>query len=161
MGVECIAYNPTGREIVTGGYDKTIRIFDIQSSQCRELYSNRRMQKVHCLAYSADSRFIYSGSDDTNVRVWKTNASVRLDKLKPTEERKIKYYEKLKKRYEYMPEIKRITNHKHTPKWIHRREQQNRLSRASQIRKENNRRKHSKPGKYPKISQKQKPIVNK
>lgn len=38
-------YSPTGREFVTGGYDKTIRIFNVNDGKSREVYHTKRMQK--------------------------------------------------------------------------------------------------------------------
>ena len=38
-------YSPTGKEFVTGSYDKTIRIFPIDSGRSREAYHGKRLQK--------------------------------------------------------------------------------------------------------------------
>lgn len=35
---------PTGKEFVTGSYDKTIRIFDFAEGKSREVYHGKRMQ---------------------------------------------------------------------------------------------------------------------
>jgi DDB1- and CUL4-associated factor 13 len=40
-----IDYSPTGEEFVTGGYDKTIRIFKSRDGRSREVYHTKRMQK--------------------------------------------------------------------------------------------------------------------
>jgi WD repeat and SOF domain-containing protein 1 len=37
-------YSPTGREIVTGSYDKSIRIFGFDHGHSREVYHTKRMQ---------------------------------------------------------------------------------------------------------------------
>ena len=39
-------YSPTGKEFVTGSYDKTMRIFKVDSGKSREVYHGRRMQKL-------------------------------------------------------------------------------------------------------------------
>lgn len=65
-----------------------------------------------------DSRFIVSGSEDTNIRIWKSNASDPMKPLLPREKEKLAYHEKLKKKYKYNSEIKRILRHKHLPKYI-------------------------------------------
>jgi WD repeat and SOF domain-containing protein 1 len=36
-------YSPTGKEFVTGSYDKTIRIFPIDSGRSRETYHGKRL----------------------------------------------------------------------------------------------------------------------
>jgi WD repeat and SOF domain-containing protein 1 len=38
-------YSPTGKELVTGAYDRTMRIFDVKSGRSRDIYHTRRMQK--------------------------------------------------------------------------------------------------------------------
>merc|ERR1712113_338141 len=70
-----VSWSPTGREFVTGGYDKSIRIFKCGHGYSRDLYYTKRMQRVFCVSYTADSKYIVSGSDDTNLRLWRTNAS--------------------------------------------------------------------------------------
>lgn len=40
-----IDYSPTGKEFVTGSFDKTIRIFNITEGRSREVYHTQRMQK--------------------------------------------------------------------------------------------------------------------
>lgn len=62
-----------------------------------------------------DSKYIISGSEDTNLRIWKSKASESLQPLLPREKEAIAYSEKLKKKYKYNPEIKRILRHRHLP----------------------------------------------
>lgn len=38
-----VKYSPTGREFVTGSYDKTIRIFKSDQSKSKDVYFTRRM----------------------------------------------------------------------------------------------------------------------
>lgn len=45
LAVLDIDYSPTGREFVTGSFDKTIRIFESNEGRSREVYYNKRMQK--------------------------------------------------------------------------------------------------------------------
>lgn len=113
-----IAFSPTGREFVSGSYDRTIRIFKTNSGRSREAYFTKRMQKVFCVNYSSDSKFVISGSDDTNIRVWKNNASESLGLDAGREERKKNYLNSLKKRFSHMPEVKKIANDKKLPKNI-------------------------------------------
>jgi len=157
--VQSISYCPTGKEFVTGGYDCTVRIWKTYSGQSRAVYHTKRMQRVYSVAFTADSRFVISGSDDTNVRVWKSNASKPLDKLKPPEKRKLEYYDKLKKRYGHLPEIRRIAKHQHLPRWIKGKKEQLRQSKIARKKKENNIVKHSKPGSVPFIEEKRKAVI--
>jgi WD repeat and SOF domain-containing protein 1 len=70
-----VAYSPTGREFVTGSYDRTVRIFRVNQGKSREVYHTKRMQRVFTVNYTQDARYVLSGSDDMNVRLWKTVAS--------------------------------------------------------------------------------------
>ena len=70
-----IAFSPTGKEFVSGSYDRTVRIFSATGGRSRDVYHTKRMQRIFCVNYSADARFVLSGSDDTNVRIWKAEAS--------------------------------------------------------------------------------------
>lgn len=81
-------YSPTGQEIVTGSYDRTIRIFDIAQGRSREVYHTKRMQKIFTVKFSMDGKFVLSGSDDGNIRLWKANAS---EKLGAVISKKLKY----------------------------------------------------------------------
>lgn len=73
-----IDYSPTGKEIVSGSYDKTIRIFEVHKGHSREVYHTKRMQRLTNVAWSLDNKYIISGSDEMNIRVWKARASEKL-----------------------------------------------------------------------------------
>ena len=47
LSILSIDYSPTGKEFVTGSFDKTIRIFDVNSGFSREYFHTKRMQKVY------------------------------------------------------------------------------------------------------------------
>lgn len=44
-----IDYSPTGREIVSSSYDRTIRIYNVEQAHSREIYHTKRMQHVTCI----------------------------------------------------------------------------------------------------------------
>ena len=113
-----IDFAPTGREFVSSSFDKTIRIFPFDQGRSREIYHTKRMQQVNSIIYSMDNRYIFSGSEDTNIRIWKANAADSFKPLLPREKESIAYSEKLKKKYKYNPEIKRILRHRHLPSLI-------------------------------------------
>ena len=139
-----VDYSPTGKEFVTGSYDRTIRIFPINASRSREIYHTMRMHRIFSTRFSGDSNFILSASEDTNIRVWKANASAPIGVLHPREKRSLEYKEQLKKRYQHLPEIKRIAKFRHLPKNVKVARDQQFEHRNSLKRKENNRIKQSK-----------------
>ncbi|KAJ6289538.1 hypothetical protein OIU76_025369 [Salix suchowensis] len=141
-----IDFSPTGREFVTGSYDRTVRIFQYNGGHSREIYHTKRMQRVFCVKFSCDASYVISGSDDTNLRLWKAKASEQLGVLLPREQRRHEYNEALKKRYKHLPEVKRIVRHRHLPKPIYKAGVLRRVMIESERRKDHRRKAHSAPG---------------
>ncbi|KAI5953169.1 sof1 [Candida jiufengensis] len=138
-----IDFAPTGQELVTGSYDKTIRIFKTNQGHSRDIYHTKRMQKVFSVKYTTDSKYIISGSDDTNLRIWRSVASDRSN-IKSTKQRqKLEYDNKLKEKFSNMPEIKRISRHRHVPIIIKKAQDIKRIEINSMKRKQNNERNSS------------------
>lgn len=73
-----VDYSPTGKEFVSGSYDKTIRIYEAEKSNSREIYHTKRQQHVTTVGWSLDNKYIFSGSDEMNIRIWKAYASEKL-----------------------------------------------------------------------------------
>ena len=160
MAVMDVDYSPTGQEFVSAGYDKVIRIYEADKSSSREVYHTRRMQRLHCIQWSLDDRYIISGSDEMNLRLWKARASERLSILRHRQKSSTEYQEKLRNKFQHHPQIRRISKHRQVPKYIKFHANQFRLINASQKRKEENRRIHSKPGAVIRTSAKRKNILD-
>lgn len=73
-----VDYSPTGKEFVSGSYDKTIRIYEAHKEHSREIYHTKRMQRITCIGWCLDNKYIFSGSDEMNIRLWKSRASEKL-----------------------------------------------------------------------------------
>lgn len=96
-------FSPTGRELVTGSYDKTVRIFEVDKvcgvfiyavlfaflfyvlinfcllqGHSREVYHTKRMQRITSVMWTLDNKYIMSGSDEMNIRIWKAKAWEKL-----------------------------------------------------------------------------------
>ena len=63
---------------VSGGYDKMVRIFDMDGGHSKEVYHTKRMQKLFCVKWSADNQYLITGSDETNIRLWKAEAAASI-----------------------------------------------------------------------------------
>lgn len=73
-----VDYSPTGKEFVSGSYDRTIRIFECDKGHSRDVYHTKRMQRLTSVKWTLDNKYILSGSDEMNIRVWKARASEKL-----------------------------------------------------------------------------------
>lgn len=73
-----IKYSPTGKEFVTGSYDKTLRIFDTHKGISKDIYHTKRMQRLTHVSWSLDNKYIMSASNEMNIRIWKAKASEKL-----------------------------------------------------------------------------------
>ncbi|NXJ29223.1 DCA13 factor, partial [Dicrurus megarhynchus] len=154
-----VDYSPTGKEFVSASFDKSIRIFPVDKGHSREVYHTKRMQHVITVKWTSDNKYILCGSDEMNIRLWKANASEKLGVLAPREKAAMNYNQKLKEKFQFHPQIRRIAQHRHLPKSIYCQIKEQRIMREARRRKELNRRKHSKPGSMPFVSERKKHIV--
>lgn len=157
--VTCVDYAPTGREFVSGSYDKTIRLFDAHKANSREIYHTKRMQHVTCVGWSLDNKYVYSGSDEMNVRLWKARAAEKLGALQPREKQAFKYNEALKEKYAAHPQIRRIAQHRQVPKMVYKEREKLQTVKQKIKRKEDNVRKNSKPGKVSYVAEAKKKVL--
>lgn len=119
------------------------------------------MQRVFSVAFTTDTRYVLSGSDDGNVRLWRAQASERSHVRSAKERTKLEYDAALKERYKHMPEIKRISRHRHVPQPIKKAGEIKKEELASIKRREENRRRHSKKKDSRRIPQREAMIVAK
>ncbi len=157
--VTCLDYAPTGKELVTGSYDKTLRIYPTDQGHSREVYHTKRMQRLTCVAWSGDNRYILSGSDEMNVRLWKARASEKLGLLRERERTALQYADRLKEKFASHPEVRKVSRHRHVPKHVLNAQREHRTIRESKKRKEANRRRHSRAGTVPHVSERDKHVV--
>lgn len=160
--VMSVSWAPTGREFVTGSYDRTIRLFNLKDRNgfARDIYHTKRMQRVFTVNYTMDNTYIVSGSDDTNVRLWKARSNEKLGQLTTREEAAMQYRQALIQKYQHLPQIKTIHRARKIPKTIKKQTEQAIIQKESADRKQANRIKHSKPGTYQFTSERKK-IVEK
>ena len=144
-----IEFSPTGEELVSASYDRTIRLWERSTGHSRDIYHTKRMQRVFAAKWTPDAKYILSGSDDGNVRLWRANASERGGIKSARQRQQLEYDETLQKRYEHMPEIRRIKRHRHIPKLVKKAEEIKKEELAAIKRRRDNERKHSKKGQVP------------
>ncbi|XP_025161394.1 DDB1- and CUL4-associated factor 13 [Harpegnathos saltator] len=154
-----VDYSPTGKEFVSGSYDKSIRIFEVNKGHSREVYHTKRMQRLTCVGWSLDNKYIITGSDEMNLRLWKARASEKLGIVRSRQRTSLLYNEALKEKYMAHPQIRRIARHRQVPKHLYNAQAELRKIREKNKRKEANRRYHSKKGAVPFVSEREAHIV--
>lgn len=138
-----IAFSPTGEELVSAGYDRTLRLWRRNQGHSRDIYHTKRMQRVFAATFTPDNAYILSGSDDGNIRLWRSHASARTHIKTARERQKLEYDDALKERYQHMPEIRRIGRHRHVPQQVKKAGEIKREEVRGLKRREENERRHS------------------
>ncbi|KAK0415723.1 hypothetical protein QR680_012085 [Steinernema hermaphroditum] len=154
-----VDYSPTGQEFVSGGFDRAVRIFPVDSARSREVYHAPRMQNVLSVKWSLDSKYVMCGSEEMNVRIWKANASEKLGTMLHREKAAMAYNERLRDNFKNHPEIRRIERHRQVPKYMHALKKEHTIIRQSQKRKQENRRRHAKEGEFEDVPVREKSII--
>lgn len=154
-----LEFSPTGEEIVSASYDRTVRLWNRASGHSRDIYHTKRMQRVFSCKFTPDAQYILSGSDDGNIRLWRANASSREGIKSARQRQSLEYSEALKQRYSHMPEIKRIKRHRHIPKQVKKAGEIKGEEIAAIKRRNENERKHSKKGQVARRSEREKMVL--
>ncbi|KAI1825756.1 WD40 repeat-like protein [Xylaria intraflava] len=139
-----VDWSPDGRGLVSGSYDRTIRLWNRDEGVSRDIYHTKRMQRVFSVAWSPDANYVLSGSDDGNVRLWRAQASKRQGVKSARHREALEYNDALIERYGHMPEIRRIRRHRHIPKVVKKAGEIKQEELRAIKRREENERKHSK-----------------
>ncbi|KAK2846406.1 hypothetical protein FQN49_005754 [Arthroderma sp. PD_2] len=153
-----VEFSPTGEELISASYDRTIRLWNREKGHSRDVYHTKRMQRVFSAKFTPDNNYVLSGSDDGNIRLWRANASSRSGIKSAKERQKLQYDDALKRRYAHMPEIRRIKRHRHLPKAIKKAGEIKGEEIKALKRREENVRKNSK-GSKPRRSEREKMVL--
>ncbi|KAF5343411.1 hypothetical protein D9757_015391 [Collybiopsis confluens] len=69
-GVTSVAFSPDDQQVVSGSYDHTVRIWNVQTGQQIGDPLHGHTGGVMSVAFSCDSQQVVSGSYDETVRIW-------------------------------------------------------------------------------------------
>jgi WD repeat and SOF domain-containing protein 1 len=129
-----IDYAPTGKEFVTGSFDKCIRIWDNGRGKSKHCYHTKRMQKIGAVAWTMDNQYVLSGSEDANIRIWKSDPSRKVGVVGDRERRKIDLRAGLQEKFKHNRQIKDLKK-AHMPKYINSDKHMKHVMRQSKHRK--------------------------
>jgi WD40 repeat protein len=95
----CVAFNREGTQLVSGGWDGAIRVWDVATGRQLETPPMRHDGQVASLAFSPDGKILASGGNKSNdqsqeavVRLWDTATwKPRLDPIKTDDIRVIEF----------------------------------------------------------------------
>ncbi|KAK0747323.1 WD40-repeat-containing domain protein [Apiosordaria backusii] len=79
--VYSVAFSADGRQLASGSYDNTVKIWDPASGQCLQTLEGHS-DSVYSVAFSADGRQLASGSYDNTVKIWDPTSGQCLQTLK-------------------------------------------------------------------------------
>lgn len=133
----CIDYAPTGKEFVTGSFDKCVRIWDCTKGRSTNCYHTKRMQKIGAVSWTMDNQYILSGSEDANIRIWKSDASKKIGIVGDRERRAQQLRSKLKDKFKHNRQIKDLKK-THLPKYVLSNKRQKAIKTEVKHRKLNN-----------------------
>ncbi|KAM3559801.1 hypothetical protein ARSEF4850_003957 [Beauveria asiatica] len=139
-----VEFSPTGQELVTASWDRTVRLWHRDRGHSRDVYHTKRMQRVMAARWTPDANYLLTGSDDGNVRLWRANASARAGVKSARQRQALEYNDALVQRYGHMPEVRRIARHRHIPTVVKKAAEIKRDELKSIKRREENERKHTK-----------------
>lgn len=73
--VKSVNFSSSGNMIISGSYDKSVRLWDKQSGIILKVF-NGHNDWVNAVLFSNEDNFIFSASKDSSVRIWEKNSNV-------------------------------------------------------------------------------------
>jgi WD40 repeat protein len=66
-----LAFSPDGSRVLTGGKDRHLRLWDVETGELICTFPIRHEDSITCVAFNGDGQLAISGSLDSTARLWK------------------------------------------------------------------------------------------
>jgi WD40 repeat protein len=79
--VTCVACSPDGRFVATGSWDRTLRVWDLNTGREKSRLSGHS-RSIWTVAFSPDSKKVLSGGEDSTIQIWDVESGKLLRTLR-------------------------------------------------------------------------------
>jgi WD40 repeat protein len=79
--VRCLSFTPDGAKLASGSFDKTIKLWQLDTGEVIHTLADDRRKGVFALAVSPDGKLLASGSWDERIELWNLETGTLLQHL--------------------------------------------------------------------------------
>lgn len=80
LAITAIAFRPDGKEVATGSYDKTVRIWDVETGKLKQTITGPE-EWVSGLVYRFKGERVAASSGDKTIRIWRAKNKWKIRKI--------------------------------------------------------------------------------